>query len=93
MNEKLSPVLTDAVYSLICENPGILKYDLYHKINECPYITITYAMLDDVIFVLRQKRGIFVVRGYGYYRDENTFYSYSCGAMPGKIIRKRNKHV
>lgn len=72
MSDKLSPELTEMVYSLMLKNPGIFKYDLYHEVHTHLNITVTHTMLDDVLFYLRQRRGIFSMRGYGYYGDEST---------------------
>lgn len=50
MSRRVDTGLSELVYSLICKNPGIFKYDLYHKVSEIPGFTITHAELDDVIF-------------------------------------------
>lgn len=88
MSETFFRVLTDTTYSIICKNPGILKYDLHDKIIAIFNTPITLTTLDDVIFYLRHKKGVFVMRGYGYYKNEGEFYSYGCQKnVKGKIKR------
>ncbi|EKJ5694688.1 hypothetical protein PJO24_004923 [Salmonella enterica] len=89
MSRKEVGGLTELVYSLICENPGIFKYELYHKVSEFQGDKITHGDLDDVIFYLRIHRGIFVMRGYGYFENENKFHFGGCDNIPGKVIRNK----
>lgn len=74
MSRRVVPGLSELVYSLICEHPGT---------------KITESDLSDVISCLKLYRGVFIKRGYGYFRDEDTFSEYSFGLMPGKEVRRK----
>ncbi|EBH1519167.1 hypothetical protein C8721_000213 [Salmonella enterica subsp. enterica serovar Berta] len=89
MSKKIVHGLPEMVYALICENPGVLKYDLKRMAQERLNIIITEYDLSDVIFCLKLYRGVFVMRGYGYFKDEETFNNYSPGIIPGKEIRRK----
>lgn len=89
VSRRVDTGLSELVYSLICKNPGIFKYDLYHKVSEIPGFTITHAEFDDVIFYLRLYHGIFVMRGYGYFENEDKFHFGGCNNIPGKVVRKK----
>lgn len=89
MSRRVVPGLSELVYSLICEHPGIFKHDLRRMIHEHPGINITESDLSDVISCLKLYRGIFVMRGYGYFKDENTFNYHNFGMMPEIDVRKK----
>lgn len=52
-------------------------------------VTITDSDLSDVIFCLKLHRGVFVMRGYGYFKDEDTFNYHRFGMIPGKEVRQK----
>lgn len=89
MSRRVVPGLSELVYSLICEHPGIFKHELIRQVNELPGTKITESDLSDVISCLKLHRGVFIKRGYGYFRDEDTFSEYSFGLIPGKEVRKK----
>ena len=89
MSRRVVPGLSELVYSLICEHPGIFKHELIRQVNELPGTKITESDLSDVISCLKLHRGVFIKRGYGYFRDEDTFSEYSFWLMPGKEVRKK----
>ncbi|OQM39037.1 hypothetical protein BZK42_27010 [Citrobacter braakii] len=89
MSSRVVPGLSELVYSLICEHPGIFKHELFSQVNELPETKITESDLSDVISCLKLYRGVFIKRGYGYFRDEDTFSEYSFGLIPGKEVRKK----
>lgn len=88
MSRNIVHGLPEVVYSLICENPGVFKYDLKRMAQERLNIRITESDLSDVISCLKLHRGVFVMRGYGYFKDEGTFNSHCFGIIQGKEIRK-----
>ncbi len=45
---------------------------------------ITEADLSDVISCLKLHRDVFIMRGYGYFKDEEIFNHNCYGVMPGK---------
>lgn len=85
--------LSELVYSLICEYPGIFKHDLLRMVHERLNMLIPESDLSDVISCLKLHRGVFIKRGHGYFRDEETFSEYSFGLMPGKEVRKKWRQV
>lgn len=89
MSRRVVPGLSELVYSLICEHPGIFKHELIRQVNELPGTKITESDLSDVISCLKLHRGVFIKRGYGYFRDEETFSEYSFGLISGKEVRKK----
>lgn len=89
MSRRMIPGLSELVYSLICENPGIFKHKLRRMVHERLNMIISESDLSDVIFCLRLHRGVFIKRGYGYFRDEDTFSEYSFGLIPGKEVRRK----
>lgn len=89
MSRRVVPGLSELVYSMICEHPGIFKYELIRQVNDLPGTKITESDLSDVISCLKLYRGVFIKRGYGYFRDEDTFSEYSFGLMPGKEVRRK----
>lgn len=89
MSRNIVHGLPEVVYSLICENPGLFKYDLKRMAQERLNIRVTESDLSDVISCLKLYRGIFVMRGYGYFKDEEAFNNYSPGIIPGKEIRRK----
>lgn len=84
MSKRVVPGLSELVYSLICEHPGIFKHDLLGMVHESLNTRTPESDLSDVISCLKLHRGVFIKRGYGYFRDEDTFNEYSFGLMPGK---------
>lgn len=82
------PGLSELIYSLICEYPGILKHELRRRV-ECQGMTITDSDLSDIIFCLKLYRGVFVIRGYGYFKNEETFNSHRFGIISGKKVRQK----
>lgn len=82
------PGLSERVYSLTCEQLGIFKHDLRRMVHERRNMIITESDLSDVISCLKQRRGIFIKRGYGYFGNEDTFNLHSFWIMPGKDVRK-----
>lgn len=89
MSRRMIPGLSELVYSLICENPGIFKHKLRRMVHERLNMIISESDLSDVIFCLRLHCGVFIKRGYGYFRDEDTFSEYSLGLIPGKEVRRK----
>ncbi|MGG5929372.1 hypothetical protein [Salmonella enterica] len=89
MSRRMIPGLSELVYSLICENSGIFKHKLRRMVHERLNMIISESDLSDVIFCLRLHRGVFIKRGYGYFRDEDTFSEYSFGLIPGKEVRRK----
>ncbi|ECC5187110.1 hypothetical protein CS238_16585 [Salmonella enterica] len=89
MSRRVVPGLSELVYSLICEYPGIFKHDLRRMVHEHLNMPIPESDLSDVISCLKLYRGVFIKRGYGYFRDEETFSEYSFGLMPGKEVRRK----
>ncbi|EBH8951119.1 hypothetical protein MU985_004687 [Salmonella enterica] len=89
MSRNMISGLPEVVYSLICDNPGVFKYDLHRMVHERMNTRITEADLSDVISCLKLHRGVFVMRGYGYFKDEETFNHNCSGVMPGKEVRKQ----
>ncbi|EBV1274100.1 hypothetical protein D6T17_22225 [Salmonella enterica subsp. enterica serovar Oranienburg] len=89
MSRNIVHGLPEVVYSLICENPGVFKYDLKRMAQGRLNIRITESDLSDVISCLKLHRGVFVMRGYGYFKDEEAFNNYSPGIIPGKEIRRK----
>ncbi|EBQ3427722.1 hypothetical protein BCV78_22565 [Salmonella enterica] len=89
MSKDIVHGLPEIVYSLICENPGVFKYDLKRMAQERLNIRITEYDLSDVIFCLKLHRGVFVMRGYGFFKDEETFNNNCSGIMAGKEVRKQ----
>ncbi|EHN1697785.1 hypothetical protein KG383_005263 [Salmonella enterica subsp. enterica serovar Newport] len=91
MSRTVVPGLSDLVWFLICENPGIFKHELLRMVNERLDMIIPESDLSDVISCLKLYRGVFGKRGYGYFRDENTFSEYSFGRIPGKEVRRKRR--
>ncbi|EBI1833214.1 hypothetical protein NAK51_002896 [Salmonella enterica] len=91
MSRKVVPGLSELVYSLICDNPGAFKHDLHRMVHERLHTRITESDLSDVISFLKLHRGVFVIRGYGYFKDEETFNYNRFGKVPGKEIRKQRR--
>lgn len=91
MSRKEVPGLSELVYSLICEHPGIFKHDLRRMVQAHLNTIIPESDLSDVISCLKLHRGVFIKRGYGYFRDEETFSEYSFGIMPGKEVRRKRR--
>ncbi|EJF5839956.1 hypothetical protein M8W81_004845 [Salmonella enterica] len=89
MSKKIVHGLPEMVYSLICDNPGVFKYDLQRMVNERLNTRVTESDLSDVVSCLKLHRGVFVMRGYGYFKDEETFNRNCFGIIPGKEIRKQ----
>ncbi|EBJ4268812.1 hypothetical protein DUG15_07555 [Salmonella enterica] len=89
MSRTVVPGLSDLVWSLICENPGIFKHELLRMVHKRLNMIIPESDLSDVISCLKLHRGVFIKRGYGYFRDEDTFSEYSFGRMPGKEVRRK----
>lgn len=89
MSRRVVPGLSELVYPLICEYPGVFKYELIRQVNELPGTKITESDLSDVTSCLKLYLGVFIKRGYGYFRDEDTFSEYSFGLMPGKEVRRK----
>lgn len=89
MSRRVVPGLSELVYSLICEYPGIFKHDLRRMVHERLNMPIPESDLSDVISCLKLYLGVFIKRGYGYFRDEDTFSEYSFGLMPGKEVRRK----
>lgn len=89
MSRRVVPGLSELVYSLICEYPGIFKHDLRRMVHERLNMPIPESDLSDVISCLKLYRGVFIKRGYGYFRDEDTFSEYSFGLIPGKEVRRK----
>lgn len=89
MSRNIVHGLPEVVYSLICENPGLFKSDLKRMAQERLNIRITESDLSDVISCLKLHRGVFAMRGYGYFKDEEAFNNYSPGIIPGKEIRRK----
>lgn len=46
---------------------------IHRMVHERMNTRITEADLSDVISCLKLHRGVFVMRGYGYFKDEETF--------------------
>lgn len=65
--------LSEVVYYLICNNPGVLKRDPHKMVHERLSIRIAMSGLSDVIFFLKLHRGVLVLRGYGCFKNEETF--------------------
>ncbi|EAM8210916.1 hypothetical protein FHE25_20180 [Salmonella enterica] len=84
MSRKFVHGLPEVVYSLICENPGVFKCDLLCMAQERLNNRITESDLSDVISCLKLYYGVFVMRGYGYFKDEETFSSNRYGIVPEK---------
>lgn len=89
MSRKEVPGLSELVYSLICEHPGIFKHELRGMVHERLGVTIPEYDLSDVIFCLKLHRGVFVMRGYGYFKNEETFNRHRFGIIPGKEVRQK----
>ncbi|ECI0840252.1 hypothetical protein AU892_24215 [Salmonella enterica subsp. diarizonae] len=89
MSKRVVPGLSKLVYSLICEHPGIFKHDLLRMVHESLNTITPESDLSDVISCLKLHRGVFIKRGYGYFRDEDTFNEYSFGLMPEKEVRRK----
>ncbi|HGJ5066987.1 TPA: hypothetical protein ACJGSF_005197 [Salmonella enterica subsp. enterica serovar Muenchen] len=89
MSRKVVPGLSELVYCLICDNPGSFKHDLYRMVHERLQTRINESDLSDVISFLKLHRGVFVIRGYGYFKDEETFNQNRSGKILGKEIRKQ----
>lgn len=89
MSRKEIPGLSELVYSLICEHPGIFKHDLRRMVQEHLNTIMPESDLSDVISCLKLHRGVSGKRGYGYFRNEETFSEYSFGIMPGKEARRK----
>ncbi|EDU6367819.1 TPA: hypothetical protein MM834_004460 [Salmonella enterica subsp. houtenae] len=89
MSKKSVQGLPEMVYSLICDNPGIFKHNLHDIVQNNLNVRITESDLSDVISCLKLHRGVFVMRGYGYFKDEETFNHNCSGVMPGKEVRKQ----
>ncbi|EJP5180662.1 hypothetical protein NT945_001890 [Salmonella enterica] len=89
MSKKIVHGLPEMVYSLICENPGVFKYDLKRMVQERLNVRITESDLSDVISCLKLYRGVFVMRGYRYFKDEEIFNNNCFGIIPGKVIRRK----
>ncbi|ENU7738061.1 hypothetical protein ACE3YX_004736 [Salmonella enterica] len=91
MSRNIVHGLPDMVYSLICDNPGIFKHSLHSMVQDNLNVRITESDLSDVISCLKLHRGVFVMRGYGYFKDEETFNNTCSGVMPGKEVRKQRR--
>lgn len=91
MSRRVVPGLSELVYFLICEYPGIFKHDLRRMVHERLNMLIPESDLSDVISCLKLYRGVFIKRGYGYFRDEDTFSEYSFGLIPGKEVRRKRR--
>lgn len=89
MSRTVVPGLSDLVWFLICENPGIFKHELLRMIHERLNMIIPESDLSDVLSCLKLHRGVFIKRGYGCFRNEDTFNYHSFGLMPEKGGRKR----
>ncbi|HGJ5066365.1 TPA: hypothetical protein ACJGSF_004537 [Salmonella enterica subsp. enterica serovar Muenchen] len=81
--------MSELVYSLICEHPGIFKHELRRMVHERLGVTIPEYDLSDVISCLKLHRGVFVMRGYGCFKDEETFNRHRFGIIPGKEVRQK----
>ncbi len=57
MSRKLVPGLSDLVYSIICDNPGVFKYDLHKMVHERLNNRVTESDFSDVISFLKLHRG------------------------------------
>ncbi|OZU09811.1 hypothetical protein CCO48_25765 [Salmonella enterica subsp. enterica serovar Altendorf] len=84
MSRTVVPGLSDLVWFLICENPGIFKHELLRMIHERLNMIIPESDLSDVLSCLKLHRGVFIKRGYGCFRNEDTFNYHSFGIMPEK---------
>ncbi|ELO0596787.1 TPA: hypothetical protein ACJGSF_002418 [Salmonella enterica subsp. enterica serovar Muenchen] len=89
MSRRDVPGLSELIYSLICEYPGILKHELRRMVHERQGMTITDSDLSDIIFCLKLYRGVFVMRGYGYFKNEEMFNYHRFGIIPGKKVRQK----
>ncbi|EKC7222019.1 hypothetical protein OP853_004553 [Salmonella enterica] len=92
MSREFLPGLSELVYLLICENPGVFKYNLHGMVCERLKTRIIESDLSDVISFLKLHRGVFVMRGYGYFKDEETFNRTRLGIIPGKEVRRKIRH-
>ncbi|EHI3122941.1 hypothetical protein J9N36_004372 [Salmonella enterica] len=88
MSRKLVPGLSELVYSLVCDNPGILKHNLHKMVHERLNTRITESDLSDVISFLKLHRGVFVMRGYGYFKNEEMFNYKRSGIRSGQTVRR-----
>lgn len=52
-------------------------------------VTIPEYDLSDAIFCLKLHRGVFIMCGYGYFKDEETFNRHQFGIIPGKEVRQK----
>ncbi|EFS2651478.1 hypothetical protein HX362_004384 [Salmonella enterica] len=89
MSRELLPGLSELVYLIICENPGVFKYDLHRMVCERLTTRIIESDLSDVISFLKLHRSVFAMRGYGYFKDEETFNRTRLGITPGKYVRRK----
>ncbi|HGG4729898.1 TPA: hypothetical protein ACJGTR_004140 [Salmonella enterica subsp. enterica serovar Hvittingfoss] len=92
MSRELLPGLSELVYLLICENPGVFKYDLHKMVCERLNTRIIESDLSDVISYLKLYRSVFAMRGYGYFKDEETFNRTRLGINHGKYVRRKVNH-
>lgn len=87
MSKKIVHGLPEMVYSLICDNPGVFKHNLHDMVQNNLNTRIAESDLSDVIFCLKLHRGVFVMRGYGYFKDEEIFNNNCFGIIPGKEVK------
>lgn len=57
MSNRVVPGLSELVYSLICEHPGIFKHDLLRMVHESLNTRTPESDLSDVISCLKLHRG------------------------------------
>lgn len=85
---KIVPGMSEVVYYLICNNPCVLKRETHKMVHERLSIRIAMSDLSDVISFLKLHRGVFVLRGYGCFKNEETF-TLNVSKKPGEEVRKQ----
>lgn len=68
MISEFNAAAIEQIYTLICQNERILKRDLTELVGG-----IGHTLLDDILFFLKVKRGIFVKRNIGIFKDYDTY--------------------
>lgn len=64
------PDVVEAVYRIICDNPGIYRQQLTNEINKIYHVS--KANIEDILFYLRLSRGLYARTSRGVYRDDET---------------------
>lgn len=72
MVQKLDPDIVEAVYTIISKKGQILKLDLAKSIDG-----VSGQLLDDILFHLKMRRGIFIKHSQGIFKDYETYQKFS----------------